>query len=119
MIKLNGGLGTSMGMTKAKSLLEVKDGRTFLDLIAEQILDLRERSGARLPLVLMNSFATQADSLAALRALRRPRRRRCRSTSSRTRSPSCAPTTSRRRSGRMTRRWSGRRPATATSTPPW
>ncbi len=66
VIKLNGGLGTSMGMTKAKSLLEVKDGRTFLDLIAEQILDLRERSGARLPLVLMNSFATQADSLAAL-----------------------------------------------------
>jgi UTP--glucose-1-phosphate uridylyltransferase len=66
VIKLNGGLGTSMGMTKAKSLLEVKEGRTFLDLIAEQILDLRERSGARLPLVLMNSFATREDSLAAL-----------------------------------------------------
>ena len=66
VIKLNGGLGTSMGMTRAKSLLEVKDGRSFLDLIAEQILDLRERSGARLPLILMNSFATQADSLAAL-----------------------------------------------------
>jgi UTP--glucose-1-phosphate uridylyltransferase len=66
VIKLNGGLGTSMGMTKAKSLLEVKDGRTFLDLIAEQVLDLRERSGARLPLILMNSFATRADSLAAL-----------------------------------------------------
>ena len=47
MIKLNGGLGTSMGMTKAKSLLEVKDGMTFLDLIAEQVLDLRERYGAR------------------------------------------------------------------------
>jgi UTP--glucose-1-phosphate uridylyltransferase len=66
VIKLNGGLGTSMGMTKAKSLLEVKDGRSFLDLIAEQILDLRARSGARLPLVVMNSFATRADSLAAL-----------------------------------------------------
>jgi UTP--glucose-1-phosphate uridylyltransferase len=66
VIKLNGGLGTSMGMTKAKSLLEVKDGRSFLDLIAEQILDLRERSGARLPLILMNSFATRDDSLAAL-----------------------------------------------------
>lgn len=66
VVKLNGGLGTSMGMTKAKSLLEVKDGRTFLDLIAEQILDLRERSGARLPLILMNSFATRDDSLAAL-----------------------------------------------------
>src|SRR3954470_9103776 len=66
VIKLNGGLGTSMGMTKAKSLLEVKDGKTFLDLIAEQILERRERSGARLPLILMNSFATRDDSLAAL-----------------------------------------------------
>jgi len=66
VIKLNGGLGTSMGMTKAKSLLEVKDGRTFLDLVAEQVLDLRARSGARLPLILMNSFATRDDSLAAL-----------------------------------------------------
>ncbi|HWH94218.1 MAG TPA: UTP--glucose-1-phosphate uridylyltransferase [Baekduia sp.] len=66
VIKLNGGLGTSMGMTKAKSLLEVKDGKSFLDLIAEQVLDLRERSRARLPLILMNSFATREDSLAAL-----------------------------------------------------
>ncbi|HWI71549.1 MAG TPA: UTP--glucose-1-phosphate uridylyltransferase, partial [Baekduia sp.] len=66
VIKLNGGLGTSMGMTRAKSLLEVKDGRSFLDLIAEQVVALRERSGARLPLILMNSFATREDSLAAL-----------------------------------------------------
>jgi UTP--glucose-1-phosphate uridylyltransferase len=66
VIKLNGGLGTSMGMTKAKSLLEVSDGMSFLDLIARQVLELRERSGARLPLVLMNSFATRDDSLAAL-----------------------------------------------------
>ena len=66
VIKLNGGLGTSMGMTKAKSLLEVKDGHTFLDLIARQVLHLRERYGARLPLVLMNSFRTRDDSLAAL-----------------------------------------------------
>ncbi len=36
VIKLNGGLGTSMGMTKAKSLVEVKDGLTFLDVIARQ-----------------------------------------------------------------------------------
>ena len=50
-------------MTGPKSLLEVKDGRTFLDVIAEQVLDLRGRSGARLPLVLMNSFATRDASL--------------------------------------------------------
>ena len=66
VIKLNGGLGTSMGMTRAKSLLEVKDGLSFLDVIARQVLELRRRHGARLPLVLMNSFATRDDSLAAL-----------------------------------------------------
>jgi UTP--glucose-1-phosphate uridylyltransferase len=66
VLKLNGGLGTSMGMTKAKSLLEVKDGHTFLDVIARQILQLRERHGAPIPLLLMNSFATRDDTLAAL-----------------------------------------------------
>src|SRR4051812_24304832 len=66
VLKLNGGLGTSMGMTKAKSLLEAKDGLTFLDVIARQIVGLRERSGARVPLVLMNSFATRDESLEAL-----------------------------------------------------
>ena len=66
VIKLNGGLGTSMGMTRAKSLLQAREGATFLDLIARQVLGLREQSGARVPLVLMNSFATRDDSLAAL-----------------------------------------------------
>ena len=68
VLKLNGGLGTSMGMTQAKSLIEAKDGKTFLDIIVGQVLGLRERFGARVPLVLMNSFATRDDSLAALRA---------------------------------------------------
>jgi UTP--glucose-1-phosphate uridylyltransferase len=66
VIKLNGGLGTSMGMTRAKSLIEAKDGHSFLDVIANQVLALREGAGARLPLVLMNSFYTREDSLAAL-----------------------------------------------------
>jgi UTP--glucose-1-phosphate uridylyltransferase len=66
VIKLNGGLGTSMGMIGPKSLLEVKDGLTFLDVVARQILGLRERTCARLPLVLMNSFATREPSLEAL-----------------------------------------------------
>ncbi|MEA2443446.1 MAG: UTP--glucose-phosphate uridylyltransferase [Thermoleophilales bacterium] len=66
IVKLNGGLGTSMGMTKAKSLLEVKDGLTFLDVTVRQVRALREHHGARLPLVLMNSFATRDDTLAAL-----------------------------------------------------
>ena len=66
VIKLNGGLGTSMGMDRAKVLLPVRDGRSFLDLIAAQLLWTREHYGARLPLVLMNSFRTRDDLLAAL-----------------------------------------------------
>ena len=66
VLKLNGGLGTSMGMTHAKSLIEAKDGLTFLDVLARQVLELRRRSGARLPLVLMNSFYTHEESLEAL-----------------------------------------------------
>ena len=66
VVKLNGGLGTSMGMTGPKSLLEVKDGLTFLDIAVRQIRGLRESTDARLPLVLMNSFATRQASLEAL-----------------------------------------------------
>jgi len=66
VVKLNGGLGTSMGMTRAKSLLPVKGDRCFLDVVAEQVLALRADGGGRLPLVLMNSFRTRADSLARL-----------------------------------------------------
>jgi UTP--glucose-1-phosphate uridylyltransferase len=66
VLKLNGGLGTSMGLDGPKSLLEVKEGLTFLDVIVRQVLSLRNRFEARLPLVLMNSFATRDATLAAL-----------------------------------------------------
>jgi UTP--glucose-1-phosphate uridylyltransferase len=66
VIKLNGGLGTSMGMHRAKSLLPVRDGRTFLDLIVGQVRHARSRWEARLPLVFMDSFRTREDTLAAL-----------------------------------------------------
>ena len=68
LIKLNGGLGTSMGMDRAKSLLPVRGGRTFLDLLVDQVMAARRRYGARLPLIFMNSFRTRADTLAALAA---------------------------------------------------
>src|SRR5947199_2033 len=61
-----GGVGTSMGLAQPKSLIEVKPGWTFLDVIARQALALRRRHGARLPLVLMNSFSTQRATLDAL-----------------------------------------------------
>ena len=66
ILKLNGGLGTSMGLEGPKSLLEVKPGASFLDVLATQVLALRERHGARLPLVLMNSDVTRDASLKAL-----------------------------------------------------
>jgi UTP--glucose-1-phosphate uridylyltransferase len=66
IIKLNGGLGTSMGMDRAKSLLCVRRGLSFLDIIARQVLHLREKYDAPLPLLFMNSFRTSADTLEAL-----------------------------------------------------
>ena len=68
VIRLNGGLGTSMGMDRAKSLLPVRPGLSFLDIIVLQMLDLRRATGARLPLTFLHSFRTSADSLAALDA---------------------------------------------------
>ncbi|MGI8870468.1 MAG: UTP--glucose-1-phosphate uridylyltransferase [Mycobacteriales bacterium] len=66
IVKLNGGLGTSMGVTGPKSALAVKDGLTFLDVIAKQVLALRAKHRVDLPLILMNSFRTRAESLAIL-----------------------------------------------------
>ncbi len=66
IIKLNGGLGTSMGMDRAKSLLPVRDGKTFLDLIVHQVRAARTAYGVKLPLIFMNSFRTHDDTLAAL-----------------------------------------------------
>jgi len=66
ILKLNGGLGTSMGLSGPKSALEVKPGVSFLDVVARQVLALREQHGARLPLVLMNTVATRDPSLKAL-----------------------------------------------------
>jgi UTP--glucose-1-phosphate uridylyltransferase len=60
MIKLNGGLGTSMGLEKAKSLIKVKGNKSFLDIIAEQSIH------SDVPLVLMNSFSTHEDSINSL-----------------------------------------------------
>jgi UTP--glucose-1-phosphate uridylyltransferase len=66
VIKLNGGLGTSMGMDRAKSLLCVRRGLSFLDIIARQVLHLRKEYDAPLPLLFMDSFRTSADTMAAL-----------------------------------------------------
>jgi UDP-N-acetylglucosamine pyrophosphorylase len=70
VIKLNGGLGTGMGLQGPKSLLAVRDGVNFLDLMVRQILDLRKTSGAKVRLLLMNSFSTSEQTLAHLEKYR-------------------------------------------------
>jgi UDP-N-acetylglucosamine pyrophosphorylase len=64
MLKLNGGLGTGMGLEKAKSLLEVTNGNAFLDLIAKQIKSMKEKYATDLAFMLMNSFSTSDDTKA-------------------------------------------------------
>jgi UTP--glucose-1-phosphate uridylyltransferase len=63
VIKLNGGLGTSMGLDRAKSLLQVKGEMTFLDILSRQILALRSQYNSKTPLIFMNSYNTQKDTL--------------------------------------------------------
>ncbi|BCS89120.1 UTP--glucose-1-phosphate uridylyltransferase [Pseudodesulfovibrio sediminis] len=62
IIKLNGGLGTSMGLDGPKSFLPIKEGRTFLDLILSQVELMRTEFGAQLPLLFMNSYWTEEQT---------------------------------------------------------
>nr|XP_042907332.1 UTP--glucose-1-phosphate uridylyltransferase-like [Parasteatoda tepidariorum] len=70
IIKLNGGLGTSMNCVGAKSLLFVRNECTFLDLIVQQIIKLNNEYDVDVPLVFMNSFNTHEDTLIALEKYR-------------------------------------------------
>ena len=63
VLKLNGGLGTGMGLDKAKSLLPVKGDDTFLDLTAKQVIQMRKDYGFKVKFMLMNSFSTSEDTL--------------------------------------------------------
>ncbi|KAF5380542.1 hypothetical protein D9615_004532 [Tricholomella constricta] len=63
VLKVNGGLGTSMGMQGAKSALEVKNSLTFLDLAVQQIAHVNASHGVDVPLLLMTSFNTHKDTL--------------------------------------------------------
>ncbi len=63
VIKLNGGLGTSMGLTKAKSLLPVKGDLNFLDILARQTITLEKKTHRHIHLLMMDSYNTQDDTL--------------------------------------------------------
>jgi UTP--glucose-1-phosphate uridylyltransferase len=61
VVRLNGGLGTTMGLERAKSLLAVKREYTFNDILALQLRELGRASGVSIPLIHMTSFSTDAD----------------------------------------------------------
>jgi UTP--glucose-1-phosphate uridylyltransferase len=63
VLKLNGGLGTTMGCLGPKSAIEVRGDRTFLDLAVQQIEHLNSSYGSNVELTLMNSFNTHEDTL--------------------------------------------------------
>lgn len=59
VLKLNGGLGTTMGCIGPKSAIPVKSGKNFLDLVSKQLKFLKRQYNVEIPLVLMNSFNTE------------------------------------------------------------
>jgi UTP--glucose-1-phosphate uridylyltransferase len=66
VVRLNGGLGTTMGLERAKSLLTVRGTLSFNDIIGHQLREMGKRLGVAIPLVHMTSFSTDADVQAAM-----------------------------------------------------
>lgn len=66
VVKLNGGLGTTMGLQGPKSLIKVKNGLSFLEISIHQIRHINDRYGIKVPLILMNSFFTEAPTREAM-----------------------------------------------------
>lgn len=66
LIKLNGGLGTGLGLDKTKSFLQIKNGFSCLDLTALQVQHLRNKYDCDIPIVFMNSFRSHNDTLELL-----------------------------------------------------
>ncbi|ODV90183.1 hypothetical protein CANCADRAFT_31221 [Tortispora caseinolytica NRRL Y-17796] len=67
VLKLNGGLGTSMGCVGPKSVIEVREGQSFLDLSVRQIEQLNRTYDVNVPFLLMNSFNTDEDTQAIIK----------------------------------------------------
>jgi len=67
ILKLNGGLGTTMGCSGPKSAIKIFGNDTFLDIIAAQVITLRETYQAPFPLVFLNSFNTVDETKAILK----------------------------------------------------
>tara|TARA_Y100001968_G_scaffold95504_1_gene85736 strand:+ start:526 stop:1944 length:1419 start_codon:yes stop_codon:yes gene_type:complete len=61
VIKLNGGLGTSMGCDGPKALISITKTKRFIDIIEDQHAALNKKAGMTIPLLMMNSFYTHSD----------------------------------------------------------
>jgi len=70
LIKLNGGLGTSMGLQGPKSQLVVKNGLNFLEITVKQIQNFNQKFQTNVPLIFMNSFNTNEVTEANLQRLK-------------------------------------------------
>ncbi|KAJ5269985.1 hypothetical protein N7505_005743 [Penicillium chrysogenum] len=79
VVKLNGGLGTSMGCVGPKSVIEVREGMSFLDLSVRQIEHLNRSFNVNVPFVLMNSFNTDQDTQSIIKNRATPASSRTRS----------------------------------------
>lgn len=69
VVVLNGGMATRFGGV-VKGVVEVFDGETFISLKAEDVRRARERFKARIPFILMNSFATHESTMKHVEAKR-------------------------------------------------
>ncbi len=63
IIKLNGGRSTTMGGEVPKGILQCKGELSYLDIVAKQILAIKEKMGVQVKLCLMNSFFTHEQSM--------------------------------------------------------
>jgi UTP--glucose-1-phosphate uridylyltransferase len=70
ILKLNGGLGTTMGCTWPKSAIDVRNDLSFLDMTVRQVEFLNSMYGVDVPLVLMNSFKTHETTAKIIRKYR-------------------------------------------------
>jgi UTP--glucose-1-phosphate uridylyltransferase len=62
IVKLNGGLGTTMKCSKAKGCLEVINNSTFLDIFINQVIFVNKKFLSNIPIILMNSEYTEVDT---------------------------------------------------------
>lgn len=62
VLKLNGGLGTSMGCIGPKSLVPIFKNKNFLNIIQEQLSFFESSYKINMPLILLNSFNTHSQT---------------------------------------------------------